>query len=123
MEFRDYAAKETSALFSRLLTSQAEVSLQQLRTLREALDAVVRGVEDEATKPQADQDIQELIRRLNTAAGTAVRAATQKVQKESQSTIDGLNEELKNEREKIERCYSLRRDLKKPNYAEHNCKH
>jgi hypothetical protein len=103
MEFRDYAAKETAALFSRLSTSQAEVSLQQLRTLREALDAVVRSVEDESTKPQADQEIQELIRRLNTAAGTAVRVATQKVQKESQAVIDGLNEELKNERAETQR--------------------
>ena len=58
MEFRDYAAKETSGLFARLLASQTEVSLKQLRTLHEALDAVAKGIEADAAPPQSDQEIQ-----------------------------------------------------------------
>ena len=50
MEFRDYAAKETAALFSRLLASQVEASVQHLRTLRDALDAASRGIEEGATE-------------------------------------------------------------------------
>ena len=90
MEFRDYAAKETAALFSRLLASQAEASVQHLRSLRDALDAASRGIEDGAASTAgADEDVQELIRRLNTASGTAARVTAQKVQKEAQAVARG----------------------------------
>jgi hypothetical protein len=107
MEFRDYAAKETSGLFGRLTASQTEASLQHLRGLRDALDAAAKGIEAEAANPQADQEIQELIRRLNAAAGTAARAASQKVQKEAQAVIDAAKEELKAQREENERLAAL----------------
>ena len=56
MEFRDYAAKETAALFTRLLASQAEASVQHLASLRDALDAATRGIEQSAsTSPEVDQ--------------------------------------------------------------------
>lgn len=99
MEFRDYAAKETTALLSRLLASQAETSVHHLRTLRDALDAAAASIEAEAAGARADEEIQELIRRLNTAAGTAARAAAQKVQKEAQTALDAAKEELKAQRE------------------------
>jgi chromosome segregation ATPase len=104
MEFRDYAAKETAALFSRLLASQAEASVQHLRSLRDALDAASRGIEDAATStPEADHDVQELIRRLNTAAGTAARVAAQKVQKEAQATLEAVQDDLNVQRAENER--------------------
>lgn len=104
MEFRDYAAKETAALFSRLLASQAEASVQQLRALREAVEAASRSIEDAGTATaDADQDVQELIRRLNTAAGTAAKVAAQKVQKESQAVLDGVQAELDAKRADVER--------------------
>jgi hypothetical protein len=103
MEFRDYAAKETTGLLSRLLASQAETSVRHLRTLRDALDAAAATIEADAASPQADEEIQELIRRLNTAAGTAARAAAQKVQKEGQAALDAANEELKAQREHTDR--------------------
>jgi hypothetical protein len=115
MEFRDYAAKETSGLFARLLASQTDVSLQQLHTLRETLDGLVKAVEADTNKSQTEQEIQELIRRLNTAASTAARAASQKAQREAQTVIDGLNEELKTERAEVkkqtERADAADRDL------------
>ena len=104
MEFRDYAAKETAALFSRLLASQAEASVQHLRSLRDALDAASRGIEESASStPEADQDVQELIRRLNTAAGTAARVAAQKVQKEAQAALEVVQEDLSRQRAENER--------------------
>ena len=104
MEFRDYAAKETAALFSRLLASQAEASVQHLNNLRDALDAASRGIEDgAASTPEADHDIQELIRRLNTAAGTAARVAAQKVQKEAQATLEAVQDDLNVQRAENER--------------------
>jgi chromosome segregation ATPase len=99
MEFRDYAAKETAALFTRLLASQTEASVQHLESLRSVLDSVYGAIEASATAtPEADEEVQELIRRLNTAAGAAARAASQKVQKEMQATLDGVHSELAAER-------------------------
>jgi hypothetical protein len=99
MDFRDYAAKETATLFSRLLASQAEASAQHLLSLRDALDAASRGIEAGGTStPQVDQDIQELIRRLNTAAGAAARAASQRAQKELQAALDAATAELETHR-------------------------
>ena len=104
MEFRDYAAKETAALFSRLLASQAEASVQHLRSLRDALDAASRGMEEAASGlPGADEDVQELIRRLNTAAGTAAKVAAQKVQKDAQAALDVVQEDLNAQRGENER--------------------
>jgi chromosome segregation ATPase len=99
MEFRDYAAKETSGLLAKLRSSQAETALRHIRSLQEALEGAVRGIEADATSADADQEIQELVRRLNTAAGAAARAASQKVQKEGQAALDAVNEELKAQRE------------------------
>jgi predicted nucleic acid-binding Zn-ribbon protein len=104
MEFRDYAAKETAALFSRLLASQAEASVQHLRSLRDALDAASRGIEDGGSAtPEASEDVQELIRRLNTASGTAAKVAAQKVQKEAQAVLEGVQDELGRQRAENER--------------------
>ena len=108
MEFRDYAAKETAALFSRLLASQAEASVQHLRVIRDALEAAGRGIEDVGTStPEADQDVQELIRRLNTAAGTAARVAVQKVQKEAQTALDAVQQDLDAQRGENERLVGV----------------
>ena len=104
MEFRDYAAKETAALFTKLLASQVEASVQHLQGLRAAIEAASSAIEASATAtPRADEEVQELIRRLNTAAGAAARAASQRVQKEMQTTLDGVNAELTAERAEAER--------------------
>jgi chromosome segregation ATPase len=103
MEFRDYAAKETSALLTRLLASQAEASLEQIRSLRDALDAAVRTVETTAGgTPQIEKDVQDLIKRLNSAAGTAARAAAQKVQDDARGLLDIAHRELESQRAKTE---------------------
>jgi len=104
MEFRDYASKEAAALFSRLLAGQTEASLQCLRSLRDALDAAARGIEAEApATSQAEQEIQELVKRLNAAAGNAARIASQRVQKEAQATLEIVHDELKTVRTQNER--------------------
>jgi chromosome segregation ATPase len=111
MEFRDYAAKETAALVNRLLVSQVEASVQQLRTLREALEAASRSVEDGSTpSPEADQEVQELIRKLNTAAGTAARVAAQKVQKEAQTAMEAVQDDLNVQRSENERLTGVLND-------------
>ena len=87
MEFRDYAAKETLALLTRLLAGQAEVSMQQLRALRESLEAAERALE---ASPQVDGDVQELVGRLNNAAGAVVR----RIREEARAAIDAAQTQL-----------------------------
>ncbi len=103
MEFRDYAAKETSAAMVRLLAGRAEASQQQLRALRDALDRAVRDAEAAAeAPPEIDADLQELVRRLNNAATAAVRAAAQRVQEDAAATLLGVQTELDSERTRAE---------------------
>lgn len=96
MEFRDYAANETSALVTRLLATQSEASLQQLCTLREALDATTRAVE--GATPQINDEVQDLVKRLTNAAASAVRVASQRVRDEAQTAVDAARGELEVER-------------------------
>src|SRR5688572_31686601 len=103
MEFRDYAAKETSAAVVRLLAARAEASQQQLRALRDAFDRAVKEAEAAAeTPPEIDGDLQELVRRLNNAATAAVRAAAQRIQEEAAATLLGVQTELDGERTRAE---------------------
>ena len=103
MEFRDYAAKETSAAVVRLLAARAEASQQQLRALRDAFDRAVKEAEAAAeTPPEIDTDLQELVRRLNNAATAAVRAAAQRIQEDAAATLLGVQTDLDGERTRAE---------------------
>ena len=108
MEFRTYAANETSALLARLLGRQSEASAQQLRTLRDSLDAAVRAME--GASPQIADDVQELVKRLTNAAGIAVKTASQRARDDAQTFIDAARAELESERA---RATSLMASLEK----------
>jgi predicted nucleic acid-binding Zn-ribbon protein len=88
MEFQDYAAKETSALFSRLRASQTGATLQQLQAIREAIDAAAQAIE---TAPEPDEEIDELIAGLTAAAYEEARRAgdeTRRISQEARRAID-----------------------------------
>jgi predicted nucleic acid-binding Zn-ribbon protein len=88
MEFQDYAAKETSALFGRLRASQTGATLQQLQAIREAIDAAARAIE---AAPEPDQEIDELIAGLTAAAYEEARRAgdeTRRISQEARRAID-----------------------------------
>ena len=94
MEFQDYAAKETSALFGRLRASQTGASLQQLQAIREAIDAAARAIE---TAPEPDQEIDELIAGLTAAAYEEARRAgdeSRRISQEARRAIDEAEAEL-----------------------------
>ncbi len=94
MEFQDYAAKETSALFGRLRASQTGATLQQLQAIREAIDAAARAIE---TAPEPDQEIDELIAGLTAAAYEEARRAgdeSRRISQEARRAIDEAEAEL-----------------------------
>jgi predicted nucleic acid-binding Zn-ribbon protein len=104
MDFRDYALHEASALTSRLLARQSEASLQQVRSVREALDAAERAVE---SAPQVDKEIQELVNRLVNAAGAVVKRVREEAAsrlEDARKALDTARDEAaadRNEKEKI----------------------
>ena len=99
MEFQDYAAKETSALFGRLRASHAGATLQQLQAIREAIDAAARAIE---TAPEPDQEIDELIAGLTAAAHEEARRAgdeSRRISQEARRAIDEAEEALQKQLE------------------------
>ncbi len=96
MEFHDYAAQETSALLARLLANRSEASTQQLRTVRDALEAATHALE---APPELDHDIQELVARLAHAAAEQVR----RVGDEAHATVNAVRGEMEAQRAESER--------------------
>ncbi len=96
MEFRDFAATETSALISRLFGRRSEESLQQLRTVREALAAAEQALEE---SPKVDKDIREFVGRIVNAAGAAIKH----VREESKAALESVRGELATERAEREK--------------------
>jgi hypothetical protein len=94
MEFQDYAAKETFALFGRVRASDTGATLQQLQAIREAIDAAARAIE---TAPEPDQEIDELISGLTAAAYEEARRAgdeSRRISQEARRAIDEAEAEL-----------------------------
>jgi chromosome segregation ATPase len=96
MEFRDFAAAETSALISRLLGRRSEESLQQLRSVRDALAAAEQALEE---SPKVDKDIREFVGRIVNAAGAAIKH----VREESKAALESVRGELATERAEREK--------------------
>jgi hypothetical protein len=105
MDFRDYAAKETSALLNRLLSAQSKNSVQQLQAFRKALEAATKTVEAAVnTAPDFDDEIVKLTDRLMKAVASEVEAQHERVFEEAKATIEAARAELKAaaaEREKL----------------------
>lgn len=107
MDFRDYAAKETSALITRLLAVQSKSSLQQLQAFRKALEAATKAVEaGVSTAPDFEEEIARLTDRLVKAVASEVEAQHERVFEEAKATIEAARAEIKAasaERDKLER--------------------
>ena len=98
MEFRDYAARETSALVGRVTTAVSEKSAHDLQALRKALDAVVVAVDAAlANQPRADceKELAALAGRLAADAATRTDTASEQIRKQAQAAIDQLRTQLK----------------------------
>src|SRR4029079_18976824 len=76
MDFREYAANETTRSINSLFAASAEASRQQLEGLRVALDATTRAL-DSALSPSSkvDHDLAALVDHLAAAATVAAEQA------------------------------------------------
>jgi hypothetical protein len=107
MEFRDYAAKETSALVARALGEASEESRQRVQAFRSAINAATKALETALGSPP-QVDLTELVNRLAKAATAEAEAAAQRVSAdakveaqrhaaEAKAVIDQLQAQLKAE--------------------------
>ena len=95
MEFRDLAAKETSALVTRLSAGSGESSRQRLRAFRTAIEAATKALESALTShPDVEHEIVELVNRLTKAATTEADARIQRLSAEARKASDALRADL-----------------------------
>ncbi len=105
MEFNALAAKETSALLTRVLGTASQASLQKVDALRAALDAAAKALEASiADTPSVEQDVEEVVKRLAKAATADADARLKHLSAEARKITDALRSELAEasaEREKL----------------------
>jgi hypothetical protein len=104
MEFREFASTEATALVGRLRAQQADASLQQLRSVREALEAAERALD---APFKVDKDIREFVGRLVNAAGAAMRHARE----EAKTALDAVRGELTTERTEREKLAKALKEI------------
>ena len=93
MDYRNYAARETSALVERLAAGAACKVAGELQELRQAFDMVKSAIESALTSqviPDPSADVAALADRLGAEAAKQVTTATDQVRKEAQAVIDQL---------------------------------
>jgi hypothetical protein len=94
MEFSALAAKETSALLTRVLGTASDATLERVAALRAALDQASRALEAAAAPPEIDRDVDELVRRLTKAAAAEADVRLKHLSAEARKITDALRAEL-----------------------------
>ena len=93
MNFRDFAAKETSASVRRAVSRSAEASRQQFDNVRAALDAAAKALASVGPAAEEDKDVADLAARLGQAAAAAADQAAKQVADEAQKTAKQVADE------------------------------
>lgn len=95
MEFSALAAKETSALLTRVLGTASQTSMQRVDALRAALETAAKALEASiASTPNVEQDVEELVKRLAKAAAADADARLKHLSAEARKITDALRSEL-----------------------------
>jgi chemotaxis protein histidine kinase CheA len=95
MEFNALAAKETSALLTRVLGTASQASLQKVDALRAALDTAAKALEASiAGTPDVESDVDELVKKLAKAATAEADARLKHLSAEARKITDALRSEL-----------------------------
>jgi hypothetical protein len=98
MEFREQAAKETSALIARLFAESAENSRQRLAAFRTAINNATKALETAiGSAPQFERELTDLVSRLSKTAAAEAENAAERVASEAKATTDAVRAELKAE--------------------------
>jgi len=95
MEFSALAAKETSALLTRVLGTASQTSLKRVDALRTALETAAKALEEAvASTPDIDRDVDELAKKLAKIAAAETDARLKHLSAEARKITDALRAEL-----------------------------
>jgi chemotaxis protein histidine kinase CheA len=95
MEFSALAAKETSALLTRVLGTASQTSLKRVDALRTALETAAKALEEAvASTPDIDRDVDELAKKLGKIAAAETDARLKHLSAEARKITDALRAEL-----------------------------
>ena len=91
MTLQDFTTHETSALIERILTRRANALGEHLRLVRQAVEAAERAAQ---SPPAIEEDVAELVNRLNQAFSATAR----RIQDEARKVAEQANRELESQR-------------------------
>lgn len=95
MEFSALAAKETSALLTRVLGAHSQASRERVEALRAAVDTASKALEAAVTaSPNVEREVDELVTRLTKAAAAEADARLKHLSAEARKITDALKAEL-----------------------------
>jgi len=95
MEFNALAAKETSALLTRVLENASQASRKRVDALRAALDSATKALEQSvAATPDFERDVDEVVKRISKAAAAEADAKLKHLSAEARKIADALRAEL-----------------------------
>ena len=95
MEFNTLAAKETSALLTRVLENASQASRKRVDALRAALDSATKALEQSVTSPpDFERDVDEVVKRISKAAAAEADAKLKHLSAEARKIADALRAEL-----------------------------
>ncbi|MBW8713211.1 MAG: hypothetical protein JF632_03905, partial [Acidobacteria bacterium] len=93
MEFTALAAKETSALLTRVLETASKTSVKHVEALRAAIDTASKALA-ESSPPDLERDIDEVVKRIAKAAAADADAKLKHLSAEARKITDALRAEL-----------------------------
>ena len=95
MEFNALAAKETSALLTKVLGTASQASLKRVEALRAALETATKALEQGlAATPDIERDVDELVKRISKAAAAEADTRLKHLSAEAKKIADALRAEL-----------------------------
>lgn len=95
MEFSALAAKETSALLTRVLENASQASLKRVDALRAALETASKALEQAVgSAPDFERDVDEVVKRITKAAAAEADAKLKHLSAEARKIADALRAEL-----------------------------
>jgi hypothetical protein len=95
MEFTALAAKETSALLTRVLETASQTSLKRVDALRAALETASKALEQAvAATPDFERDVDEVVKKIAKAAAAEADGKLKHLSAEARKIADALRAEL-----------------------------
>jgi chemotaxis protein histidine kinase CheA len=89
MQFREFAAAETSGLVRRLLAIRTDQTKRELQAVRRAVETALQTVEEKlATASSSNDNVSAVVEKLATAAAAEIESASKRARTDAQAAVD-----------------------------------